>query len=123
MFKVKRIEDFSPNQNFAQIQATHSNEKRFVDREFPACNQSIFYTDNFKYWLISQARVTPHRGQFVWKRAKDLVRNAQFAIDDETNQPFSPFNYAYTIDGNNFRRYFRTTDLDQGYVGKKLFFL
>lgn len=57
--------------------------------------------------------MTPQRGQFVWKRAKDLVADAQFSIDDETNQAFSP----YTINSDNYRRFFRTTDLDQGYVG------
>lgn len=112
--KTQRIEDFSPTQNFTRIQASHSSDNRFVDTEFPACNASIFYTDNFKYWLISQARVSPQRGgQFVWKRAKDLVADPHFAIDDDTNQVFSP----YTINSNNYRRFFRTTDLDQGFVG------
>ena len=113
LLKVNRIEGFSPKQNFQAIQATYSAQNRFTDNEFPPTNDSIFYTDNFKYWLISQNRVTPRRGQFVWKRAKDLVNNAQFAIDDETNQPFSP----YSINERNYKRYFRTTDLDQGCLG------
>lgn len=112
ILKTNRIEDFDQSQNFRKIQDYYSNENRFVDTQFRPCNKSIHHTESFKNWLVSQNK-TNHRQEFVWKRAKDMCRNPQFAID-ETNQVFSVY---HQINEQNYRNFFHTTDLDQGCLG------
>lgn len=111
------IEDFSPNQNFENIRKKHSNTNRFVDTEFPACDDSIYHTDEYQNYLLNfYPSVSTTGGKFVWIRAKDYVQNAQFATDDSLEKkPFSPS----TINVTNYRQYFRTTDLDQGCIGRQ----
>lgn len=111
--KTNRVEDFDESQNFRKIQDKHSISNPFVDNKFRPCDQSIYYTQNFKNWLHSLGK-THNRGEFVWKRAKDLYSNAQFAVDDREENFLSVYN---KINENNYKTFFRTTDLDQGSLG------
>ena len=52
-------------------------------------------------------------GEIVWKRAKDLVENAQFALDDKGKPCTSPDK----LTQSNYKKYFYSNDLDQGALG------
>ncbi|RMZ95081.1 calpain-3 isoform X2 [Brachionus plicatilis] len=113
ILKTNRVEDFDETQNFRKIQDKHSISNPFVDTTFRPCNTSIFYTESFRNWLISLGKAD-YRGNFIWKRAKDLYPNPQFAVDDSDKNYLSVYN---KINEKNYKALFRTTDLDQGSLG------
>lgn len=111
--KSNRVEDFDETQNFRKIQDKHSISNPFVDNTFKPSNESIFYTKAFRNWLISLGKAD-YKGNFIWKRAKDLYPNPQFAVDDSDENYLSVYN---KINEKNYKTLFRTTDLDQGSLG------
>lgn len=106
LLKENKIDDFNPAQNFKQIQKTHSNENRFTDNVFKACNESVYYSDSFKRSLTGN-RIISADGNIKWVRAKDLANDAQFVMHGESNA-------ASQITEHNYTKFFHTTDLDQG---------
>ena len=113
LLNTSRITDFDQTQNFRRIEQHHSKEYRFTDTEFRACDKSVYYSSTFKDWLTRQNRMNSN-GEVIWKRAKNLVQNACFAVDE--NNP-SILLSAHTINEANYKNYFHTTDLDQGSLG------
>jgi hypothetical protein len=66
---------------------------------------------------MNQGRIDSRSGRVTWKRAKDLVNNASFAMPENNRRYQAPAFNPATVDEKNFRAYFQTTDLDQGALG------
>lgn len=113
IFKSKKYEDFIPSQNYEDIKKKYSNKNRFVDTEFSTCDKSLYHSKEYRTYLLDYSPKLSNKAKFVWIRAKDLVQNPQFAIEDKTNEAFSPL----SINEKNYRKYFLTTDVDQGSIG------
>jgi hypothetical protein len=111
-FKAGEVHDFDSTQNYALIVKNHSIENPFVDSIFPACNQSVYYSEFFMNNLIIK-NLADLSGGITWRRAKDLAEDAQFAVDDEGRSYLSPDQ----IDQKNYIKYFQTSDLAQGSIG------
>jgi hypothetical protein len=116
LIQANRIEDFDSSQNFQQIKQTYSNQNRFTDNKFRACDSSVYYSHTFKRWLMDQGR-TDQTGRVTWRRAKDLVSDAQFAMPESTQRSSPTAFNSRNINEKNYRNYFQTTDLDQGALG------
>jgi len=113
LIKSQQIEDYDQTQNFRRIKQNHSMEYRFTDTEFRACEKSVFHSNVFKEWLKRQNKLD-FKDEVIWKRAKNLVKNARFVIDDDNVNESIKFT---RINESNYKKYFRTTDLDQGALG------
>jgi hypothetical protein len=83
-----------------------------VDQKFPACNESVCHAESFLNSLIIKD-LADLNGNITWRRAKELVQNAHFALDDDENSYSSPDQ----INQQNYIKYFQTSDLAQGSVG------
>jgi hypothetical protein len=52
-------------------------------------------------------------GTFIWRRAKHLVQNAHFAVDEHGFDYTSP---AF-LNADNYGKYFSVSDVSQGLIG------
>ena len=109
---IHNYKDFDETQNFETIKKTHSLKNRFTDNKFPANDSSLGYSNEFV--LSLKAR----RGPITWKRAKDLHPKAQFALRD-SNDKFED----NVITKNNYKEFYKTTDIHQGSLGNVYNFL
>ena len=103
--KLSRVQNFISTQDYESIKKNFSNDRRFTDTEFKASEASLYFTSKFQSEILQN-------GYIVWKRAKDLVSHAHFAVDEHGTY-VSPEN----INESNYQRIFHTTDLDQGSLG------
>lgn len=113
LLKSQQIDDYDLTQNFRRIKQNHSIEYRFTDTEFRACDKSVYHSEVFKEWLNKQNKLDS-KNHVIWKRAKNLVNNAQFVIDDDNINESVKLS---RINEKNYKSFFRTTDLDQGSLG------
>ena len=64
------------NQSFFELKNQHDNANLFEDKEFPAHDESIFYSENFKMQLTKSF---PHG--ITWERPPAVFKNAEFIVD------------------------------------------
>ena len=112
--KHNKIENFLPSQDFARIKQKHSTQNRFIDTEFRATNESIYFTQKFKIFLQQRGLLSQRNTEVVWKRAKDMYTSqAHFVLDKQKH-----FMNMNSINESNYKNFFHTTDLDQGNLGE-----
>lgn len=109
---MSKVERFNENQDFKKIQKTYNRNNLFVDNTFPPTNQSVFYSDSFKQSLKLDGKLEAYTNKVIWKRAKDICRDAHFSIDNDGHSSEDSI-----INELNYKKFFATTDLDQGLVG------
>lgn len=113
LVKATHTENFIPSQDYNKIRQRHSMGNRFVDEHFKATNSSVSYTSRFKNQILNRNRYNYGRSdQIIWKRAKDLINDAHFVCDESGRYYDSS-----RINEQNYKKYFNTTDLDQGALG------
>lgn len=83
----------------------------FTDFEFKPENKSVYYTNVFKTWLKNNKRLSAS-GDIIWKRAKDIHKNARIAADKDGHICLPIPN-----DKDKIKNCFRSNDLNQGFVG------
>jgi hypothetical protein len=115
LLKTNRIQDYDETQNYNRIKRTHSIHNRFVDTKFRTVNSSIYYTEKFRNYLKNQNKIGHTYDGVIWKRAKDLHKTARFAVDDQNS--LNVYSDSNIINERNYKKYFQTTDLDQGSLG------
>jgi len=116
LVKNDKIENFLPDQDFYQIKRNYSISNKFIDNQFRANNDSVFFTSKFKNYLQQCGKFPYRSDQIEWKRAKDLYSNAHFVLDKQNK-----FMNMRAINESNYKNFFHTTDLDQGSLGNNLF--
>jgi hypothetical protein len=63
------VENFNSTQDYLKIKITYSNDERFIDKQFPACNSSIGSED-----FIDKYNLRPMSSNKVqWRRAKVIL--------------------------------------------------
>ena len=68
------VENFNSTQDYLKIKRTYSNDERFVDKQFPACNSSIGSVD-----FIDKYNLRPISSNKVkWRRAKVIIIGKKF---------------------------------------------
>jgi hypothetical protein len=104
--KESHVQNFIASQDYAAIKKRFSNTNRFTDTEFKACQASLYFSGTFQQNLLRTS------SGIVWKRAKDLVNEAHFAVDEK-----GAYADPRHIKKSNYKRFYQTTDLDQGALG------
>jgi hypothetical protein len=114
------FEDFDSSQNYIKIKNSHSIENRFVDNIFKANNESVFTSKKFFDFLKNHhAFPDSHSNSIKWIRAKDLYGNKSHFVLNENHQKID----SNSINETNYMNYFKTTDFDQGILGKFFFII
>jgi len=104
--KESHVQNFIASQDYSAIKKRFSNTNRFTDTEFKACQASLYFSGTFQQNLLRNS------SGIVWKRAKDLVSEPHFAVDEK-----GIFADPRHINESNYKRFYHTTDLDQGALG------
>lgn len=86
-----------------------------MDNEFPPMNSSVYYTKEFKEFLFKNDRLTL-KGDVMWKRAKDMSRDARLVVD-KNGFKCNPLPNSFSNLKNYLKKCIRCTDLNQGFLG------
>ena len=137
------IENYNNAQDYAKIKRGHSKITRFIDEQFPPCNSSIgsekFITKNDFRPNIKESRnvkwerakvsclffkrdlffvLNKVKFKFFYLKIKNLFSGAAHFVLDEERNYVNP----KKINELNYTKYFRTTDLEQGLLGRNIFY-
>jgi hypothetical protein len=93
VYAQNHIKNFDSDQDYQELKKKHNKNNLFVDKKFPTVDSTVFYTNEYKNWLIDQNCLSS-QNHVIWRRAKNINKNAKMA---STN--------------------YNTSDLNQGYVG------
>lgn len=100
---------FDETQDIYDIKRKHSLYNRFLDNSFPADDSSVFSGGQLRQRLLEAGKLSPE-GTVIWKRAKELLPDAQFAMDDKKRP-------CKEVSERTYKKYFQISDIHQGSLG------
>lgn len=109
-YAKKHIKNFDPDQDYQELKKIHSKDNLFKDAKFQPKDSSVFYSDEYKDWLKQQDCLSS-KGHIIWRRAKEISRNASMAVDKNGCK------ITQISTNEQVRECFNTADLNQGLVG------